>query len=1107
MTSPASTSRSTIPPPSVAARLARIAERSETLAERLEKALLERVAGLPAERSDATFEDPAPTPEIKTDLLARWARAFASGDLAALERRLSWDGLDLELARRAVDSGRRFSAESLPEWLTLAAQRFSLGADACAGRAGDDDLAEADPGRGTGRRLDLTAVPFAELWAPLVEAALAEAGAQIDAGAIPRSDLATLAEALAAEVGAAGARAAHERYQRFRADDDTPGAYGRYIRSELASGLLEFAEEFPVGLRQIARLVDTWIAAMVELARRIAGDRPALAHRFAATRDLGEIVSVAQPRSDRHNGGRGIFRVRFADGTDLVVKPRSLSIEAAWERLLARLAVLGFEELPPAARALDLGTHGWMEWIRAEELPDAQAADAWFRRAGALVALAELLGAEDLHAENLVASRCGPVVVDAEMMAQPDRPGVGARQRFAGGLLRRSGAGDRIGNWAGLHPVEPRELTAQGLGWRDLGGDGIEPVAGRVSASPLPNAPRIASFAGSGESPSHSEAGRQLDPIDHAAELLFGHRRTWERLLSCRSELLAVDGPLAELAGASTRLLFRPSQEYASVLDLLKSPRCQREGTAPGILLEAMARPFATAERSPMAWPLVVAERSLLEGLDVPRFEVGADQEVVELAAHRASGLIQRTTRAAIATRLAALSGAEIDRRAEELSAALSPPTGPRISMEADEEREGAVEADATSRALALADRLATFERDRFPLSLRQAAARSATLRHSAATFSFDRRLRELALYDGALGRALVLAMADRLDGGSRYGQVRATLEAELDPFVAGFAGDPASADLPIGGLEGTGAVIWGLVALASLRGARGQAAPQSAALAGADAEPVALLARARRVARTIGRPEAAPATVHDLFGGTAGAVLALLALFEATDEEIWRQRAIDLGDQLIAAGRPVPGAARGEGISWSGSAGEPALTGFAHGSTGIARALSALWEATGAERFAAAVRGALAFERSRFDDRFGDWPVVRPGVAETEERRIAMNAYCHGGAGIALGRAYLSPGLRDERFASEVDLAVSVTARAGMGDFDHLCCGAAGRLASLGEVGLRLGRTDALARSRSGIEALLARPLRLPGSSRARPDVEAALFRGVAGIAWLGLF
>ena len=1072
---PSSTPIPTIRFHSVAARLAEVAERAQTLAERLESALAERV--------ERALAEPAPPLEFKADPLNGWARAFSGGDLAALERRLSWDGLDLALAARAVGSGGRFTGESLPEWLELAARRFSLGGDCRSGA------------RGTVGGHDLAAVPFGELWAPLVEAALAEAAEKIDALAVPRRDLATLAGALAADVGAAGARAAHERYLRFRADDGAPGAYGRYVESELSAGLLDFAVEFPVALRQIARLVDTWIAAMVELARRIERDRAALAHRFAAGRDPGAVVSVEQPRSDRHNGGRGIFRVRFADGTDLVVKPRSLSIEAAWERLLSRLAALGFEELPPAAPALDMGTHGWMEWIGAEELADAEAADEWFRRAGALVALAELLGAEDLHAENLVAGRGGPVVVDAEMMAQPERPGVGARQRFAGGLLRRSGAGDRIGNWAGLHPVEPRAVTAQALSWRDLGGDGIEPVAGVVVASPLPNAPSIrGSQAG-------RQGGRQLEPMDHAAALLVGHRRTWERLLASRAELLAVDGPLAELAGVSTRLLFRPSQEYASVLDRLKTPRCQREGTTPGILLEAMARPFATAERAPLAWPLVVVERALLEALDVPRFEVGADRDVVELSGHRADGLIRRTTRAAIASRLAALSGEEIDRRAEELAVALSAPAGPRISLAPAEG------ADATARALALADRLAAFERDRALLARAADATDATALQRSPR--ARDRRLRELALYDGAVGRALVLAMADRLDGGDRYVEVGLTLDAALHHFTDGstggfadgFADDAALAELPIGGLEGAGAVVWGLVALASLRSGARQALPRLDAVP--DAESVALLERARRFADWIGRPGAAPPTVHDLFGGTAGAILALLALAEATQEEVWRHRAVDLGDHLIAASAPAPGG----GIAWSGRAAEPALTGFAHGSTGIARALSALWEATGASRFGSAVGGALAFERTRFDARLGDWPVVRQGVAETEERSVAMNAYCHGGAGIALGRALLAPELRDERFHSEVDLAVSATVRAGMGDFDHLCCGAAGRLAILGEVGLRLGRTDALAASRSGLESLLARPLRLPSSSRARPEVEAGLFRGVAGVAWLGLF
>jgi hypothetical protein len=686
---PASTSPSPTRSPSTAARLAQIAERAQTLAERLETALAERLEGALTERLEDAFSErlerarvePAPAVEFKPDLLAGWARAFSAGDLAALERRLSWDGLDLALAAKAVASGSRSPAASLPPWLDLATRRFSLG---------DDRRPEA---RGTRARitgLDLAAVPFGELWAPVVEAALTEAAHEIDridAGVLPRRDLATLAGALAADIGAVGARAAHERYLRFRRSpegDGAPGAYGRFIESELASGLLDFALEFPVALRQIALLVDTWIAALVELAGRIGRDRPALAERFAAGRDPGAVESVSQLPSDRHDGGRGIFRVRFAGGIDLVIKPRSLAIEVAWERLLARLAALGFAELPPAARALDCGTHGWMEWIGAEELADRESAEEWFRRAGALVALAELLGAEDLHAENLIAVRGGPVVIDAEMMAQPDRPGTDTRQRFAGGLLRRAGGGgvgaiggiggiggigrrDRIGNWAGLHPVLPRTVTAQAEIWRDLGGDGITPVAGEIVTSSLPNAPRL--------------AGRQLDPTDHAAALSLGHRRTWERLLARREELLTEGGPLAELAGVSTRLLFRPSQEYATVLDRLKAPRYQREGTTAGILLEALARPFATAERAPLAWPLVGVERAMLEALDVPRFAVGADQLVVESSGKSAGGLIRRTTRAAIASRLGDLSAAEIDRRADELASALAASAGPRISL------------------------------------------------------------------------------------------------------------------------------------------------------------------------------------------------------------------------------------------------------------------------------------------------------------------------------------------------------------------------------------------------------------------------------------------
>ena len=50
----------------------------------------------------------------------------------------------------------------------------------------------------------------------------------------------------------------------------------------------------------------------------------------------------------------------------------------------------------------------------------------YFEQAGALMFLAHLLGARDLHMENLVASRAGPTLVDLELLLQPSPRSTGA---------------------------------------------------------------------------------------------------------------------------------------------------------------------------------------------------------------------------------------------------------------------------------------------------------------------------------------------------------------------------------------------------------------------------------------------------------------------------------------------------------------------------------------------------------------------------------------------------------------------------------------------------------------------------------------------------------
>lgn len=1011
------TSSASAPTDDVASRLARIAARAETLAERLERA---RATSGPADAGTAKA-------------LAGWQRAFAPGDPAALERRLGWDGLDPSTAARALGpTGERAPDSPLPEWADLA-RRMGVGTDL--------RHAHALP-------LDLGSVPFAELWSPLLASALAACGLACDR-AIPAESMKVLVRGLADEMARVAGVAAFERYRRRREADPAPGVYERFVADELASGLLDFAEEFPVALRQLVRLASTWVDALVELVARVECDRAAIAERFAAGAELGPITAVERAASDRHAGGRVVFRVAFASGLELAAKPRSLAVEAAFAGLVGWLAEAGFSDLPPAPEVLDRGDHGWMRWERAVPLADRETIERWWHRAGGLIALAELLGAEDLHAENIVAVADGPLVVDAEMLLQPDRAGAADRERFTGGLLRRAGEAGRVAAWAGLHPVEERVVTERGRGWSGLGTDAIEPVPVPVVTRPLANVPAL--------------DGRPTSPQEFAVALVAGYRSTWGRLLDARDRLLAADGPLGRFAGVPLRLLVRASQEYATVLDLASTPRHQRDALGASLLLEAMARPFAAAPKAPRAWPLIGAERAALEGLDVPRFEIAADGLDATAAGVRAEGVVPRSALAAARARLAELTEEQIDRRVVAVVEALAPDAGVRIELEPPAGE------SAVARALAVADRIAAFDLD--PRRVRSAADRPRRL---------EERLLDLALYDGRLGRGFVLASADRVDAGSRLTAVLPAMLEDLDRFAI----DSEGTDLPVGGLTGLGSIVWSLVALARAAGR-----PE-------------LLGPARRFAARLTPARLAADERLDVEGGAAGALLALLALAEASGESNWRDAATAAGERLLATRAPQPEG----GAAWVGATGR-ALAGYAHGAAGIARALAALGAATGDARFSMAVADALAFERALFDPARGNWPVRRAGAVSGVERVIWMTAYCHGAPGIALGRTLLPPEARDERVGEELAAAVAATLAAGEGSHDHLCCGAAGRALALARTALDAGSPELGAFARGFAASLLERPARLPRSPRDPAAAEAGLFRGVGGLAWLALF
>jgi hypothetical protein len=145
----------------------------------------------------------------------------------------------------------------------------------------------------------------------------------------------------------------------------------------------------------------------------------------------------------------------------------------------------------------------------------------------------------------------------------------------------------------------------------------------------------------------------------------------------------------------------------------------------------------------------------------------------------------------------------------------------------------------------------------------------------------------------------------------------------------------------------------------------------------------------------------------EDVVSGSAGAVLAHLALADHPGWSAARSRAVAAGERLRRSPL-VSGLAPTAPPADRGDPGDNVpLTGLAHGAAGIAVALLSLYARNGDVALRDAGRRAFGYEDALFDPDAGNWPDLRPREDADERSAGArfMVAWCHGAAGIALCR------------------------------------------------------------------------------------------------------
>ncbi|MCB9688018.1 MAG: type 2 lantipeptide synthetase LanM [Alphaproteobacteria bacterium] len=797
---------------------------------------------------------------------------------------------------------------------------------------------------------------------------------------------------------------------------DTPRErFERFVeRFRDAEAVTTLFEEWPVLARVLTVTIEQAVDARLEAMARLSSDR-ALIAGLPGGPAVDDPLVAAHEAGDPHRGGRVVLVLAFSSGARLVYKPKSLAVDLHLQELLGWLGDRGFAPGFRPWPTLDRGDYGWQAFLANEPCEDEAAVGRYYRRTGGLLAVLHVLAGTDVHFENLVAVGEHPALIDAETLFHPGLLGDGADPGTAlvnadlaasvlgvGLLPERThipggqASVDLSGLGASGDQVSPQEVTF----WQDAGLDTMRLARRRMPMPEGEHAPKL--------------GDRAVGYAEHADQVVAGFLDMARLISELRAELLAENGPLAAFSADPVRVILRPTQRYAVAW---------RDSTHPDLLRDALDRDryldrlWRDATLRPELAPVVHSEQAALQWGDIPVFvTTPASRDLMSGDGETFVDFLPRAGMDVVRARLAAFDEAAVLRQLWYVSASLSagsPRTARVLSTTS-----APVHADTPlAGALAIADRLEQ-------LACRGDGFASWVGESTATDGSTSIRPVGCELYGGVSGIALFLAALDRV-GGARHrpllDEVLATLRAQVERRVGADG---------IGAFTGWSGPLWAMVQLAELLGD-----PSWTALA-EGLVPV--------LAEQVDDDDQV-----DVIGGSAGCLLALLALHDRTGSPEALAVARRCGERLLATVRPA-----GPGVGWvvPGTSEQP-LGGMAHGVAGIALALHRLSHATDDPRFAEVAAAALLYERTLVDAE-GRWSDLRSSGHDH-----GPGAWCHGAPGIGLAR--LASGAEDARTLAEIEDTVARTLADGFAFNQSLCHGSLGNLELVASASRAMRRAD----------------------------------------------
>jgi type 2 lantibiotic biosynthesis protein LanM len=950
-----------------------------------------------------------------------WKEVLAASGETVFSKRLASLNQDETQARQSTRRAKESGEATTPRWFALLQEAF----DSC----------DAIP-------IEIEQ-PFANLWVSIA----AYARKKVDFRALVSLDvLSTFVNSLHSEICQIAAEATYAIFCDYRARGFS---YDHFVDSQRRSQCADIFSKYPALARLIGTLVLSWIQTTQTFFERLENDRALLFSAFAVPLEI-DLTSVTVGLSDRHAGGFQAILAKFGS-TKVLYKPKDMSLEALLPTINQWLEAENFPTLFRFPRSIDRGEYGWAEWISQQPCDSIEEVRHYYKKAGALLCLAQVLNAKDLLFENVIACASEPVLIDLEAFLQPEvRTFDQIGKAFSGDHPAYQWRGSVIDvaflpfwQFSSSHPT--CDLSGLGCrnddlppismnGWDQLNSDGMRPVlyssrAYRARNEVLWN-------------------GNVQKASDFSREIELGFAELHNFILKNRESFLAF---VQTFAQSKSRLVFRSTQLYGRLLKQSLSPTNLESGIRRSIVFEQLYRPpLKGGYLSNQLQQVLDFEAGVLLNLDVPRFYIPANSDTLTIdSKNRVAKFLWEPPLKTVERRIHHMSEAALQHHQEVIRQSLD--RKPKIF---------------TSPIAQIELRRIVQEYVDMMLSRVEPKAKSTIWALPTFVEVVPPLIEQIGLYSGDLGILIFLAAADRLLHQSSANPLLERFRTKLEQFPVGSG--------PLGIGNGVGSLIYGSLLLGTIL------------------EDQSWFDLAERLFCQLTEERVRSENDPDLLYGIAGLLLAIGQLHKVRPDDRKERLASVCLVKLFEGFHPREG--------WKRPNGDSPL-GFAHGAAGISYAAAVAGKIFENNRAQTLAQNGIDFDRRHFNEAEHNWPSTT-----NDNHPASMRAWCSGLTGMFMSRVGIWRIWRDSELQAEVDANLPFLPE--LLGLDHWCCGSAGVAEAFVHAAQVFDRKDLLEKARTTLDQTVRRALKTT-YYRFSPHVgqnycfQPSLFRGLAGLGY----